>query len=346
MNRTGYKIWMGASLVVMLIMSCSIVFSQSTIAQEDDFTIPQSKQQDELVNRMCALFEDKNWDELEKIAEELRIKKLRFPSGRWKLEAFYKGLSNPEKVVGSHDWNSLITGLQEWKAAKPASITPVILLGEAYISYGWEARGSGYANTVTKDGLRLFKDRIAKARQYLEAAEKMPTNDPETYCALLTIARAQGWSRSDCEALFREAIQIEPNYHNTYFTMAAYLLPRWYGKSGDVERFAEQSIELCPEEGNAIYARIAWNLAYYVRINRFFDEYSFSWPRMRQGFQELQKLYPKSLRNLTAFCLFACIAQDCDTARELFGQMKGKCDKDVWINQDYYRKCKEWAERK
>ena len=345
MNRTGFQIWMGAQLAVLLIVSCSI-FLQAALAQEDDFTIPQSKQREELVNQMCTLFQDKNWDELEKAAAELRTKKLRFPSGRWKLEAFYKGLSNPEKLAAPRDWNSLFAGLQEWKATKPDSITPLILLGEGYISYGWEARGSGYANTVTKDGCRLFEDRIAKARKYLEAAEKMPTKDPETYWALLTIARAQGWPRSDCEALFRKAIQIEPNYHNTYFNMAVYLLPRWYGKPGDAERFAEQSVELCPEEGNAMYARIAWSLAYYVKINRFFEEYSFSWPRMRQGFQELQKLYPKSLRNLTAFCLFACIAQDCDTARELFGQMKGKCDKDVWIYQDYYRQCKKWAESK
>lgn len=336
---------MGMPLAVLFIASSSVFLLQAAIAQEDDFTVPQYVQRKELVNRTSALLNDKNWDELEKIAAELRTKKLRFPSGRWKLETFYRGLADPKEHAGPRDWNSFFAGVQEWKTAKPDSVTPLIVLGEGYRYYGWGARGGGYANKVTDDGWRLFKERLAKAREYLEAAEKMPTKDPEAYCRLLEVALSQGWSRADCEVLFHKAVQIEPAYHDTYLTMAFFLLPRWGGKPGDAERFAEEAAELCKEEGNAMYARIAWYLSAFVGIDQFFEKSSFSWPRMREGFQQLQKLYPKSLRNMTAFCMFACVAQDGATARELFSRMGDKWDQEVWcVYQKNYLQCKELSE--
>lgn len=347
MNRTEFRNRIKKQAMVLFIISCSIFFAQPAVAQDDDYTIPEGKQREELQNRVRGLLKDRNWDELEKIVQELRTKKLRFPGGIWKLDLFYDGLAEPKKHTVPRDWDIFFTKLQEWKAAKPDSVTPLIALGRGYISYAWDARGGGYASTVTEEGWRLFRERLAKAREYLlETAMKMPDKDPEAYNALLTIARGQGWSRPDAAAWFHRAVLIGSDYHGTYFAMAVYLLPRWNGKPGDAERFVEEAAELCKEEGNAMYARIAWHLSTYVGINQFFEEYTFTWPRMKEGFQKLQKLYPKSRRNQTAFCMFAYLAQDYDTARELFAEIGDQWDQEVWRLKDGYLRCKELAESK
>ena len=56
-----------------------------------------------------------------------------------------------------------------------------------------------------------------------------------------TVALGQGWRRNEYDALYKKAVEGEATYYEFYFRKAYYLLPRWYGKPGEWERFAEEA---------------------------------------------------------------------------------------------------------
>ena len=52
---------------------------------------------------------------------------------------------------------------------------PLLLLlkGQSYVQMAWLARGGGYADTVTRDGWKLFQERLATAENALTNAWRL-----------------------------------------------------------------------------------------------------------------------------------------------------------------------------
>jgi hypothetical protein len=48
-----------------------------------------------------------------------------------------------------------------------------VALALAYLDYASDARGTGYANTVSETGWKLFSERTAEARRILKEASKL-----------------------------------------------------------------------------------------------------------------------------------------------------------------------------
>jgi hypothetical protein len=95
--------------------------------------------------------------ELDQMADAARSSKARFPGGGWKLSRFYEAVKpNGGGYQTDADWKNHIELLQRWTAARPQSATARVALAEAYLRYAWAARGAGYANTVTDQGLAAF----------------------------------------------------------------------------------------------------------------------------------------------------------------------------------------------
>src|SRR5256885_14723409 len=89
--------------------------------------------------------------------------------------------------------------------SKPRSITAHVAHADFLTDYAWHARGSGFANTVTKEGWRLFSERLAKAQQLLDESVDFEPKCPMWWLARMTLARGQSWSWDDYERLFQEA---------------------------------------------------------------------------------------------------------------------------------------------
>ena len=99
---------------------------------------------------------NREFELLDRMADELRTTKAKFPGGAWKLHKFYWGLEGPADgdKASDEEWLRHIAILREWREANPASITAIVGLADALDSYGWKARGSGYAGTVSREGWR------------------------------------------------------------------------------------------------------------------------------------------------------------------------------------------------
>lgn len=285
---------------------------------------------------------------LDEQAMDLQRTRARFPGGDWKLYRFHEALEKlvDEENATDQEWQDRIALLTRWHTARPDSIHAAIALGDAWAGYGWHARGTGFADTVTEEGWQLFRERLGRAQAVLDDARKLPAQCPHLYCALVDLARCQGWERAEVDKVFEQAVALEPLYLHVYSAMARYLTPRWHGERGDWERFADASAtRIGGQEGSVIYGHIAWQISKLQRGNEFFNENNVSWGRIRQGFRDREALYGSSARTLNAFCKLAGAAADRQTTRELLARIGDQWDPEVWQERKYFDGYREWAVR-
>jgi len=114
------------------------------------------------------------------------------------------------------------------KSPHPKSVA-LATLGEVMIVYAWDARGSGYANTVTPQGWKLFGERIALARKLLDEAWKLDPNCCDAATAMLTVMKAQSRPRAEMEMWFKRAMKLDPCNKQACIRKMDFLDPKWGG---------------------------------------------------------------------------------------------------------------------
>jgi hypothetical protein len=291
-----------------------------------------------------AMLDADQFDRLDALSDELNRTKARFPGGDWKSYRFQQALKAPIGGADASDleWNLLIARLKRWRDSRPDSIAAAVALTDAATGFGWKARGTGFNRSVTPEGRRLLSARMALADGVLVDVARRVSPTPEWYRAMINSGRVRGWDRRQVTDLFERAEALEPRYLHVYDVMAEYLMPRWFGKDGDWERFAESSAErLGGREGSVVYSDIAWQMS--IDGEPLFAENRASWPLVKQGFIDREALYGASLRNLNAFCELAGSAGDRETTRELLLRIGEQWDPETWKERKYFDGYWKWA---
>jgi len=285
------------------------------------------------------LFDDEKFEQLEAIAAKARSQKERFLGGAWKLNVFYNTIQGPGSLTATDAvWNAHMERLQRWIEAKPESITPRVALAQAYLRFAWKARGKGYGDTVTSNGWKLFGERVQQARETLEKAEAVSTKDAQWYRNMQTVALAQGWDRGQTDDLLQKASDLEPNYFYFYTAHANYLLPKWYGKPGDAEIFAQTIADhLGGPEGNLVYFEIAL-LDNCCKAKEQMP--NLSWDRVKQGFTALEQLYGGTNHELNAIAFMAVRQKDSQFSQQIFARIGDNWDEEVWGGKVKFDKSK------
>ncbi|MBX9725315.1 MAG: DUF4034 domain-containing protein, partial [Candidatus Obscuribacterales bacterium] len=172
-----------------------------SLKQEVDSSYPE----------LPKLLRKKKFKELEEIAGKLRTQKSSNTEGYWKLDHFYTSLQTA-RSSSDRAYVDNIELLKEWLKEIPDSATARGILAQLYIDYAWQARGSGYANTVTDEAWKLFRERIELARATLDADPKIKEKCPYSLSVYGTISMAQGWESQDHEKLLKECHKLWPTY--------------------------------------------------------------------------------------------------------------------------------------
>jgi Domain of unknown function (DUF4034) len=156
-------------------------------------------------------YNNRRFNDLENRAAELRRAKPVFGNGSWKIVQFYNSFAcraeEPESMWQLHDRIH-----RDWIALFPESITARVAYADFLAEYAWHARGSGYADKVTKEGWRFFGERLASARKTLEEARKLPDRDPFWWRVALRVAQGEHWPKSEYDQLLKEAKSFEPKF--------------------------------------------------------------------------------------------------------------------------------------
>jgi len=117
-----------------------------------------------------------------------------------------------------------------------------LIKGIYYLDFAWQARGTGYANTVTEEGWRLFAQRVVEAEKALDQAWKLNPRDGRTAKNMLRLELGQGKGRARMEIWFKRATDLNPNDYFPFQAKLNYLEPKWYGSEKEMLDFARECV--------------------------------------------------------------------------------------------------------
>ena len=290
-----------------------------------------------------GLLRAKKFKQIDCLAESARTHREIFPGGMWKIHTLYVGLEIPPLHPTHEDWVAHIALLQNWVSTRPRSITAKVALAESYVNYGWDARGSGYAGTVSESGWKLLGLRAAKAKHILEQASLPTIRDPEWYVAMQNVAQAQSWNSDAAQALLEQAIKFEPTYYYYYRMYADSILPKWGGEEGEVAKFLQKAAdEIGGDAGDILYFRVAGHEVCGCETDQ---QLNLSWPRIKKGFDAVEKQNGPSPENWNLMAHMAVTFGDASIADELFIRIGDQWGKDIWMDSANFESGKQWAKQ-
>ena len=277
---------------------------------------------------LLGLFNSGRYADLDTLAQQLQQQRSRFKGGTWRLHVLFGTLSSPGSATATDAaWKTQIAKLELWAQSSPASPTPRIALAQTYLRFAWKARGHGYANTVTSEGWALFRERVQSARTTLEQSAAVADNSPHWYLEMQGVALDQQWDRAAFDALAERALAHEPGYYYFAVSESNYLLPKWYGKSGDTEQYAaEVADRIGGDEGDAVYFQIAAAINCCKRT----QAPALSWPRVQRGFAASESLYGSTNHQRNVMAFLAVRSGDSATAQQMFARIGNDWSKSVW----------------
>jgi hypothetical protein len=292
--------------------------------------------------RVRTQLQQENFRVLDDVAAAERTGKTRFAGGGWKLHTFYAAVESPKgKAPATEaDWADTLDRLKRWLAQQPDSITARVALAYSYLNYGWQARGDGDVSSVTPESKRLFDERVKLAEDELSQVPEAPC--PEWYYVMLQVGRAKGWEADDLTALLQRAMALEPEFYYSYQEVALSLMPKWRGKEGDVEKFAEeQANRIGGKPGDILY----WQITQSIMSNRELGDIPqhLSWSRALVGYQDLVGQYGASRLRQNQFAQVAAGFGDYMVADETITQIGDRWDQETWGTKEYFEKVKTWA---
>jgi len=306
---------------------------------------PDEKEYSDITNKVIALFRAKDYDGLDAFSAKLRVSKDSWATGQWKLFDIYAGLV-PDRQASDTAWQARLASLRDWVAARTNSMTARVALAYTLANYAWEARGSGYADTVSGEGWRLLEQRLRETVKVLDDAKGLKERCPVYWSVRMQAALGLQADKREFASIFSQATNSAPDYEAYYYRKAVYLLPRWYGEEGEWEAdLAKSADRIGGEHGDTLYAQVVWCIHKSTGSTNMFKEYNLSWPRVNRGFEAINKTYHGALDARSEQARLAGLARDKLTARRCFDEIGGKVDIDIWRTQAEFERFALWAYR-
>ncbi|HAB17365.1 MAG TPA: hypothetical protein PLX89_17635 [Verrucomicrobiota bacterium] len=122
------------------------------------------------------------------------------------------------------------------------------LLGDKYVDFAWQARGSGWADSVTDEGWRLFGERLQRGESALRQAWDLKPTLAQVPYRMIWVCLGRSHPRSEMELWFRRGQQRSAGWYKLYWAKAEYLMPKWHGSEREVIEFGQQ----CLTDTNAV----------------------------------------------------------------------------------------------
>jgi len=299
-----------------------------------------------IAKRAESLLANRKFDELEKLAAEYRHDIVKTKGGVPALYFFYPGLSsNTSKdmfkaTIADKPREAL---LEDWLKKKPDSVTARIALCDYWMKLAWEARGGGFANTVTADRWKAFHALVSKAASFIREIDT--TTDPVAYYQQIETARDSSAPRKRLDSLYLNAISKFPSYYEFYIQRAILLQEKWQGAHGEFAAYANSLPKIEDHETGLI----AYSFVVVSTINscdcngnEIFRSIGLLWEPTKQGFYARLKKYGLRNRDWNQLALLAALAGQ-PTESKAAMQHIVEWDPPVWKSKENYDRAVEWV---
>lgn len=175
-----------------------------------------------------ALFHGRQWAALDAHLDALRKR----PRDPQRLRSPYQLAVGKLGTVSTKE----LPTIEAWIEARPKSVHARWLLGAVLISYAWQARGGGYANTVSDKGWKLFHERVRQARAALESALELDPKHGPSWSSLIVVAMAES-NKAKLREAFDKAMAADPDDFHACSRYLNAIYPKWGGSWGQVADF-------------------------------------------------------------------------------------------------------------
>jgi hypothetical protein len=269
---------------------------------------------DNFLNYVVAiLLQNEQFLDLERLFDDWSDPSARRADGRPMLTAYASALETA--VAYTLEWDKIREVIQSWRAKNPYSPAAAITEAIYWKNYAWNARGSGYASSVTPDGWNLFNERLEKAMAVLEESRLFASDNPLWSVTYIDVGNGLNWPKARLMRQFAKSIAKNPTFSSLYTTTGFNLTPQWGGSWSLVDEFARNAVKASEAaEGKSFYARVYMSVDS-CNCDQFdlFRDSQANWPDMKRGLEDLVRLYPHSAWNLNKFAAYACVASDKET---------------------------------
>ncbi len=187
--------------------------------------------------------------------------------------------------------------LNEWCTHSESHI-PWIVRGVFNINLGWRIRGGGWASTVSGKAMTQFHEYLKLAKNDLERAYSLNSNDPNSSCHLITIAMALGKPIKEIEEIFQEGLVANPNHYGLHSKMFNCLTPKWGGSYQSMMDFSDYCMSIAdkfPRFGLIKVAALVEVHKYIAPKEQKFLEEEKNWRIVENAFEECIRKYPDNI---------------------------------------------------
>jgi hypothetical protein len=231
---------------------------------------------------------------------------------------------------------NVISILDYYAEQSPNSYLPFLAQGDFYTNYAWQARGSGYANTVSKEGWEKYGERLGVAEEFLLRAYELNPTDPRAPSELMTIAKALSYEPEEMEKWFKTAIAVDPRYYRPYTNKLNYLMPKWYGSKEEMFAFARQCSETSPAASRVglilldAHDEMFWRSGDTKEERKKYYQQPHVWGEIKVTYKEFLGKHPDSRWDRNFLAKSACRALDYEEARRQFEIIGDNFEEEVW----------------
>lgn len=289
-----------------------------------------------------------NYRALEQRAEALLRQKSRSASGVWLQALFYSATATgfEASITDDASWKSVDEALTALTRERPLSQSAVLIHAIAIQQNAWRLRGKGFNNTTTANGRAAFRTEILRARALLDSHKTRLSKNPEWFAQRINLATYSSEGSTRVEQLFKEGVESEPLYHQTYFHALFHYSPRWGGSVDEMVAFMNRAARRpTAGEGLSMYARLAW-YADQQREYALQEHAAIDWETMKKSFGDVLRSFPDDW-NAQQFLVMACTRPDMSTAKDVARFIKEAPSEALHgKNMEVYRLCLERARGK
>jgi hypothetical protein len=297
-----------------------------------------------LQQRVDANLRTSNVASLDAEADKLRISKARFEDGRWRLSMFFGAIGDslPKMIADRTARKSLELKLDAYVRTHPKSMNAALIMAMLLEAEAWEARGHGYADTVSPKAWREFKEKMGQARAVLDGSKQTLSGNPAWFTERIDLATYTGEGENIGTALLVESIEREPRYLPNYFAGLVQKSPRWGGtRTAMVSFINRMGLNSPTARSEGLYARLVWFAENdYPSIEA---DPAIAWAEMTRSFDAILRTYPAE-RNAQKFFFMACMHSDKPEAVKLLNFVHAAPIPDLLVsNGPLFGMCTDWA---
>ncbi|WP_436519962.1 hypothetical protein [Actinoplanes sp. HUAS TT8] len=139
------------------------------------------------------------------------------------------------------------TWLEQAVLADSGDTLAMLTYGYRLIDWGWEARGSGAASSVSRGQFRTFGERLARAEAFFGEVVRRNPGDADAWTGLVTCNRGLQRGHDEAWRRFNGARAADAGHLGAHRSMLQQLCGKWGGSDQVVHRFAVDSAYSAPE---------------------------------------------------------------------------------------------------